>query len=292
MQIGWDIIVMQVIMGLALGSIFVLAASGLTIILGLLDVVNFAHGTFYMLGAYATYAAISLSGSFTVGVISAIIIVALLGGLSERLLLKPLYDKGPLYPLLMTFGLSVCVPDLIKMIYGLIGKVVEYPALLKGAMIIGPLLIPKYRLFIIVLTLLIMTALAVFLKKSNLGMIIRAATHDNLMSNILGVNTSRIWTIGFMIGIGLAALAGALSAPMVASIPDMGVEMTIECFVVVVVGGLGSLGGAVLGGLIIGLVVSFVALFAAEYSNVAIYLSMLVILIIRPRGLLGEEGRL
>lgn len=292
MEIGWDLIGMQIIMGLALGSIFVLAASGLSIILGLMDVVNFAHGTFYMLGAFATYTVISLTGSFVVGVISAIVIVALVGGLFERLLLRPLYDKDPLYPLLMTFGLSVCVPDLIKMIYGLIGKVVEYPDPLRGVLILGPLFVPKYRLFIIVLTMLIMISLLVFLKKSSLGMIIRAATRDNLMTNVLGVNTSRIWTIGFMIGIGMTSLAGALAAPMVAAIPDMGVEMTIECFVVVVVGGLGSLGGAILGGLLIGLAVSFASLLAPEYSNVAIYLAMLVILLVRPRGLIGEEGRL
>ncbi len=292
MHIGWDLIGMQIIMGLALGSIFVLAASGLTIIFGLMDVVNFAHGAFYMLGAYATFTIISFCGSFGVGVVSAIVIVALIGGLCEIFLLRPLYGKDPLYPVLMTFGLSVCVPDLIKMIYGLVGKVVEYPPLLKGAIILGPMFIPKYRLFIIILTMLIMIALGIFLKKSSLGMIIRAATGDKLMTNILGVNTSRIWTIGFMMGIGMTALAGALSAPMVAAIPDMGVEMTIECFVVVVVGGLGSLGGAVLGGLIIGLVVSFVSLWLPEYSNVAVYFSMLVILLLRPRGLLGEEGRL
>ena len=217
--------------------------------------------------------------------------IALIGGLCEIVLLKPLYGKDPLYPLLLTFGLSVCVPDLVKMIYGLIGKVVEYPDGLTGAFMVGTMLVPKYRLFIIILTMLVMIGLGIFLKKSSLGMIIRAATRDNLMTNILGVNTSRIWTIGFMIGVGMTALAGALSAPMVASIPDMGIEMTIECFVVVVVGGLGSLAGAVLGGLIIGLVVSFVSLFAPEFSNVSIYLSMLAILLLRPRGLLGEEGR-
>ena len=273
MHVGWDLIGMQIIMGLALGSIYVLVASGLTIIFGLMDVVNFAHGIFYMLGAYAAYTVISFSGSFTIGVISAIIIVALAGGLCELILLKPLYGKDPLYPLLMTFGLSVCIPDLIKMIYGLVGKVVEYPGNLKGAIILGPIIIPKYRLFIIVLTMLIMISLGIFLKKSNLGMIIRAATRDNLMTNVLGVNTSRIWTIGFMIGIGMTALGGALSAPMVASIPDMGAEMTIECFVVVVVGGLGSLSGAVLGGLLIGSSCQFCVSFGSSVFECG-YLSL------------------
>ena len=129
---------MQMIMGLALGSIFVLAASGLSIILGLMDVVNFAHGTFYMLGAYATYVVISYSGSFWVGVISALLLVAVLGGLVEVFTLKPLYGKDPLYPLLMTFGFSVAIPDLVKMIFGLIGKVVEYPPVLSWRSIGAP----------------------------------------------------------------------------------------------------------------------------------------------------------
>jgi branched-chain amino acid transport system permease protein len=290
-HISWDLIVMQMIMGLALGSIFVLAASGLSIILGLMDVVNFAHGTFYMLGAYATYVVISYSGSFWVGVISALLLVAVLGGLVEVFTLKPLYGKDPLYPLLMTFGFSVAIPDLVKMIFGLIGKVVEYPPVLSGVLSAGPIYISKYRLFIILLTFFIMFSLMLFLKKSSLGMIIRAATRDKLMVNVLGIDTSRIWTIGFMIGVSLAALAGALAAPMVAAVPEMGIEMTVECFVVVVIGGLGSLGGAILGGLLIGQIVSFVSLFAPEYTSVSIFCGMAAVLLWRPRGLFGEEGR-
>jgi branched-chain amino acid transport system permease protein len=291
MQIGWELIVMQMIMGLALGSIFVLAASGLSIILGLMDVVNFAHGTFYMLGAYATYVIIAYSGSFWVGVVSALVVVAILGGFFEFFMLKPLYGKDPLYPLLMTFGLSVAVPDLVKMIFGLIGKAVEYPRELSGVFMVGPLFLSKYRLFIIFITLLIMLSLMLFLRKTSMGMIIRAATRDKLMVNMLGIDTSRIWTIGFIIGVGLAALAGALSAPMVAAVSDMGIEMTVECFVVVVIGGLGSIGGAILGGLLIGQVVSFVSLFAPGYTNVSIFCAMAAILLFLPRGLFGEEGR-
>ncbi|MGA2991220.1 MAG: branched-chain amino acid ABC transporter permease [Candidatus Korobacteraceae bacterium] len=290
-DLSWDVLAMQLFFGLALGSIYVLLASGLSIIYGLLDVVNFAHGTFAMLGAYAVFLAVSLTGNFAVGVASAVVVVAVLGMMAEFLLLKPLYGKDPLLPLLLTFGLSVAIPDFMKIIFGLIGKPVAYPEALSGAIILGPLAFSKYRLFVIFFTLAIMISLWLFLKKSNLGMIIRAATRDSLMVQVLGTNTSRIWSIGFAIGIGLAALAGAISVPMMAATPDMGLEMTMVAFVVTVVGGLGSLGGAIIGGLLIGVIVAFTSLFAGEYATVAMYFCMAVILLIRPRGLFGESGR-
>jgi branched-chain amino acid transport system permease protein len=290
-DLSWDVLVMQLFFGLALGSIYVLLASGLSIIYGLLDVVNFAHGTFAMLGAYAVFLAVSLTGSFAVGVASAVVVVAVLGMVTEFLLLKPLYGKDPLLPLLLTFGLSVAIPDFMKIIFGLIGKPVAYPEALSGATTIGEITFSNYRLFVIFFTLAILISLWLFLKKSDLGMIIRAATRDSLMVQVLGTNTARIWSIGFAIGIGLAALAGAISVPMMAATPDMGVEMTMVAFVVTVVGGLGSLGGAIIGGLLIGVIVAFTSLFAGEYSNVAMYFCMAVILLIRPRGLFGESGR-
>ena len=289
--VSWSVILMQLFFGLALGSIFVLLASGLSIIYGLLDVVNFAHGAFAMLGAYVVFLAVSLSGSFAIGIVSAIVIVAIIGMMVEFFLLKPLYGKDPLLPLLLTFGLSVAIPDLIKIAFGLIGEPVPYPEALSGATTIGPLILSNYRLFIIFFTLAILVSLWLFLKKSDLGMIIRAATRDSLMVQVLGTNTSRIWTTGFGIGIGLAALAGAISVPMMSATPDMGVEMTMVAFVVTVVGGLGSLGGAIVGGLLIGVIVAFTSLIAGEYSNVAMYFCMAVILLIRPRGLFGELGR-
>ena len=181
---------MQLFFGLALGSIFVLLASGLSIIYGLLDVVNFAHGTFAMLGAYVVFLAVSVSGSFAVGIVSAIVIVAIIGMMVEFFLLKPLYGKDPLLPLLLTFGLSVAIPDSIKIAFGLIGKPVPYPEALSGATTIGPLILSNYRLFIIFFTLAILVSLWLFLKKSDLGMIMRAATRDSLMVQVLGTNTS------------------------------------------------------------------------------------------------------
>jgi branched-chain amino acid transport system permease protein len=291
MEIPWNVIAMQLFFGIALGCIFVLLSSGMSIIFGLLDVVNFAHGTFAMLGAYAVFVAVSLSGSFLVGLVSAVVIVALIGMVLEFFLLKPLYGKDPLMPLLLTFGLSVAIPDLIKIIFGLIGKPVNYPEFLTGAVVLGPLALPGYRLFIIIFTLVAVISLTLFLKKSDLGMIIRASTRDSLMVQTLGINVSRIWTIGFGLGVGLAALGGAIAAPMMSATPDMGVDMTMTAFVVTVVGGLGSLGGAIVGGLFIGLVVALTAYVAGEYSSVSMFFCMALILLVRPRGLFGEQGR-
>jgi branched-chain amino acid transport system permease protein len=290
-EIPWNIIAMQLFFGIALGCIFVLLSSGMSIIFGLLDVVNFAHGTFAMLGAYAVFVIVSLSGNFFIGLASAVVIVGLIGMILELFLLKPLYGKDPLLPLLLTFGLSVAIPDLIKVIFGLIGKPISYPEALSQAVTLGPVILPGYRLFIILFTLVAIISLWLFLKKSDLGMIIRASTRDSLMVQTLGINVSRIWTIGFGLGVGLAALAGAIAAPMMSATPDMGVDMTMTAFVVTVVGGLGSLGGAIVGGLLIGLVVAFTAFFAGEYSSVSMYFCMALILLVRPRGLFGEQGR-
>ncbi len=292
MELTFTLIITQVLFGLALGAVYIMMASGLTIIFGLLDVVNFAHGTFYMLGAFAAYIVISLFGNFWLGLPCAIILVGLIGWVTESLLIKPLYGKDPLYPLLLTFGFAIAVTDLMRWIFGTIPKVIELPKGFAGSFMAGGIFIPKYRVFIICLTVAVLLFLWFFFKKTNLGMIIRAATRDSLMVRTLGINVPRIWTFGFALGVGLAGMGGAVNSSIVAAVPDMGVEMTVECFVVVVIGGLGSLGGAILGGLIIGQVISFVSLFASDWSNVAIFLTMFLILLVRTRGLFGEAGRL
>ena len=292
MELTWNLIVTQILFGLALGAVYILMASGLTIIFGLLDIVNFAHGTFYMLGAFAAFVTISLFGNFWLGLAFSVIIVGLIGWITESYLIKPLYGKDPLYPLMLTFGFSVAVTDLMRAVFGTIGKIIPLPKIFAGSLMWEGIFIPRYRVFIIFLTLAVLIFLWYFLKKTNLGMIIRAATRDSLMVRTLGIDVPRIWTFGFALGVGLAGLAGGVNSTILPALPDMGVEMTIECFVVVVIGGLGSLGGAILGGLIIGQVISFVSLLASDWSNVAIFLTMLCILLVRTRGLFGEAGRL
>lgn len=292
MELTPTLLLNQMFFGLALGAVYILMACGLTIIFGLLDVVNFAHGTFYMLGAFAAFIVISLFGNFWIGLASSVILVGLVGWVTETFLIKPLYGKDPLYPLMMTFGFSVAVTDLMRGIFGTVGRIVPLPPNFSGSIRWEGLFIPKYRVFIIFLTGGVLLFLWYFLKKTNLGMIIRAATRDSLMVRTLGINVPRIWTFGFSLGVGLAGLAGAVNSTIQSALPDMGVEMTVECFVVVVIGGLGSLGGAILGGLIIGQVISFVSLLASDWSNVAIFITMLLILLVRTRGLSGEAGRL
>jgi branched-chain amino acid transport system permease protein len=283
---------MQVILGLALGAIFILLASGLSMIYGLMDVVNFAHGAFYMLGAYAIYTLNRFLGNFGLGVAFSVIIVALMGSVVELTLLRPLYKRNnPLYPLLLTFGLALAIPDIIKIIYGLVGKSIQYPESLMGSFLLGTLVIPKYRVFVIIFTFTTLIALWLFLKKSDLGMILRASTRDKEMVDILGVSVPKVMTAGFTMGIALAALGGSIAAPMVAVEPDMGVNIIMQSFVVTVIGGLGSLGGAIIGGIIIGQVVSLTSLLAGAYADVAIYFAMATILLLRPRGLFGEIGR-
>jgi branched-chain amino acid transport system permease protein len=283
MELSWNLIVTQILFGLALGAVYILMACGLSIIFGLLDVVNFAHGTFYMLGAFAAFVTISLFGNFWLGLAFSVIIVGLIGWITESYLIKPLYGKDPLYPLMLTFGFSVAVTDLMRAIFGTIGKIIPLPKIFAGSLMWEGIFLPKYRVFIIFLTLAVLIFLWYFLKRTNLGMIIVRA---------LGINVPRIWSFGFALGVGLAGLAGGVNSTILPALPDMGVEMTIECFVVVVIGGLGSLGGAILGGLIIGQVISFVSLLASDWSNVAIFLTMLCILLVRTRGLFGEAGRL
>jgi branched-chain amino acid transport system permease protein len=292
MEITPTLVINQILFGLALGAVYILMACGLTIIFGLLDVVNFAHGTFYMLGAFAAFVIVSLFGNFWIGLASAVIIVGVIGWATESFLIKPLYGKDPLYPLMLTFGFSVAVTDLMRGIFGTIGRIVPLPKGFTGSIMWEGIFIPKFRIFIIFLTLGVLIFLWYFFKKTNLGMIIRGATRDSLMVQTLGINVSRIWTFGFALGVGLAGLAGAVNSAVQSALPDMGVEITVECFIVVVIGGLGSLGGAILGGLIIGQVISFVSLLASDWSNVAIFITMLLILLIRTRGLFGEAGRL
>lgn len=287
-----ELLIMQAILGLSLGAIYVLMASGLSIIFSLLDIVNFSHGAFYMLGAYGVYFFLNYFNiNFYISLFFSILVVSLIGIIVEKIFLKPIYGRDQLHPLVLTFGLSLIIPDIIKIFFGLIGKNIPYPTELGGAYIWGSVIVPKYQLFIIVVAFVSLVLVVLVINKTNLGMILRACTQDSLMTRLLGINSSKIWTIGFMVGVAFAALAGGIIAPIVSAIPDMGVTILLPSFVIVVVGGLGSLEGAIIAGLTIGIVSSFVSLFAPAYTDVAIFFIMAIVLIIRPRGLMGHLGR-
>ncbi len=282
----------QVFTGLVLGGIFVLLAIGLSLIFGLMTVVNFSHGALYMLGAYFGFLLITYTGSFTVALIVAPLMVGALGLLIERFLIRPLYGRSPDDPLLLTFGLSLVIVEVARLIWGKIGLTLDPPRALGGAVNLGFTYFPTYRLFVIAVTAVVLVALWLFLEKTNVGLVIRAGSRDPLMVRALGFDVGRIWFLVFGIGTGLAGLAGILAGPMRGAYAEMGVTIIIESFVVVVVGGMGSLVGAVVSGLLIGQVVSLTTFFAPKLAEIVVFITMAIVLLLRPSGLFGEAGLL
>jgi branched-chain amino acid transport system permease protein len=284
------LIASQAFTGLGLGVIFVLLAVGLSLIFGLMGVTNFAHGSLYMLGAYFTFTLLGLTGNFWVALFGGAILVGVFGMATEAALLRPLYGRSIDDPLLLTFGLSLVLVEAVRLIWGKGGLELNTPAELTGAVDLGFIVFPQYRVFVIGLTAVVLIALWLFLTRTNVGLIIRAGTRDPLMVRALGFNFNAIRTAVFGIGAALAGLAGALVGPLGGVYAEMGVNIIIESFVVVVVGGMGSLLGAVIAGLLIGEVVSFTTLYAPKFSHLAVFVVMALVLIVRPSGLFGEAG--
>ena len=285
-----DLIGLQLFTGLALGAVYVLLAIGLSLIFGMLTVVNFAHGAFYMLGAYVGLYLLSIGANFWVALLLVPLLVGVVGLGVERTLIRPLYGRGIDYPLLLTFGLSYVIVELVRIAFGKSGYPVDTPELLQGAVDIGVGYFPLYRLFVIGATGVILLGLWLFLERTSFGLIIRAGARDPEIIRVLGVNVSKVWLIVFGIGTGIAGLAGLLAAPLQGVIPEMGGPILAEAFVVTVVGGMGSLLGAVLAGLLVGVVVSITSLFAPEMAKVSIFALMAVVLLIRPQGFFGRAG--
>ena len=282
----------QVFTGLVLGGIFVLLAIGLSLIFGLMTVVNFAHGALYMLGAYFGVFLLGYTKSFWVALIVAPLMVGALGLLMERFLIRRLYGRSPDDPLLLTFGLSLILIEGVKVFWGKIGLTLDPPRALAGAVDLGFMAFPAYRLFLIAVTVAMLVGLYFFLGRTNIGLIIRAGSRDPLMVRALGIDLGRVWLVVFGIGTALAGLAGILAGPMRGAYAEMGVTMVIESFVVIVVGGMGSLLGAVVAGLLIGQVVGLTTLFIPKAAEIMVFLVMAVVLLVRPSGLFGETGLL
>ncbi len=280
----------QVFTGLVLGMIYVLLAIGLSLIFGLMTVVNFAHGALYMLGAYFGVFLLTYTKSFWVALIVAPLMVGALGLLMERFLIRRLYGRSPDDPLLLTFGLSLILIEGVKVFWGKIGLTLDPPRALAGAVDLGFMAFPAYRLFLIAVTVAVLIGLYFFLERTNIGLIIRAGSRDPLMVRALGIDLGRIWLVVFGIGTALAGLAGILAGPMRGAYAEMGVTMVIESFVVIVVGGMGSLLGAVVAGLLIGQVVGLTTLFLPKAAEIMVFLVMAVVLLVRPSGLFGEAG--
>ena len=280
----------QVFTGLVLGMIYVLLAIGLSLIFGLMTVVNFAHGALFMLGAYFGVFLLTYTKSFWIALIVAPLMVGALGLLMERFLIRRLYGRSPDDPLLLTFGLSLILIEGVKVFWGKIGLTLDPPRALAGAVDLGFMAFPAYRLFLIAVTVAVLIGLYFFLGRTNIGLIIRAGSRDPLMVRALGIDLGRIWLVVFGIGTALAGLAGILAGPMRGAYAEMGVTMVIESFVVIVVGGMGSLLGAVVAGLLMGQVVGLTTLFLPKAAEIMVFLVMAVVLLVRPSGLFGEAG--
>src|SRR2546425_1401212 len=231
LDIPLSVLAAQVFTGLVLGMIFVLLAIGLSLIFGLMTVVNFAHGSFYMLGAYFGFFLLGRTGNFWVSLVIAPLMVGTFGLLVERFLVRRLYGRGPDDPLLLTFGLSLVMVEGARMIWGKIGLTVDPPKQLAAAVNLGFMNFPIYRLFVIAVTAAVLVALWLLLEKTNVGLIIRAGSRDALMVRALGLNLNRVWLLVFGIGIGMAGLAGVLAGPVRGGYAGMGAEIIIDCFV-------------------------------------------------------------
>jgi branched-subunit amino acid ABC-type transport system permease component len=282
----------QALSGLTAAMFLFLIAAGLSLIFGVLRVLNFAHGTFYMLGAYAAWQLVQWLGtagwSFWLAVLGAATAVAILGGLVERLLLRHLYAKDELYQLLFTYALVLVLSDVAKILWGTQQKGVARPPALEGATTLFGATIPYYNLFIIALGFGIAAVFWFVLQRTRAGRFIRAAALDRETLGALGVNVGLLYTGVFVLGSFLGGLGGALVTPVRTIVPGMDTEIIVEAFVVVVIGGLGSFWGTFLGALIYGQVLAFGILFFPRFSIFAVFALMAAVLIIRPWGLLGR----
>ena len=281
------LIISQIVNGLVLGFLYVLIAIGLSIIFGMLGIVNFAHGVLFALGAYFALTLRDNVGPWAI--LLAPFFVGLVGMLIESTLLRPLYGKEPLLGLFMTFGIALFIEELIRTLWGAAGRPFNPPTLLSGFIVWGPILVTKYRLFLLVVTATILVALWLFLQRTRFGRIIRAGSRDAEMVSLLGINLRRVFTGVFGLGAALAGVAGVLAAPLWSVVPSMAEQAIMPAFVVVTIGGLGSFGGAVVSGLLVGVSVALTIQFWPAASSAVMYALMVVVLLVRPRGLLGES---
>jgi branched-chain amino acid transport system permease protein len=282
-----DVLLSQLAAGLVLGGLYVLIAIGLSIIFGLLGIVNFAHGSFFALGAYFALTLYQYFG--WPAVLLAPLLVGVVGMVVERTLIHRLYNKEPLISLIVTFALALMIEALLRLIYGGIGQPFNQPPFLSGIYLWGPLLITKYRLTVFLVTMALLAGLWAFLQFTPFGRILRAASRDPEMVGLLGIRLPRVLTAVFGLGCALAGVAGVLAAPLWTVIPSMSENAIMPAFVVVVIGGLGSFAGAVIAGLLVGVVTALTIQFQPDAANAVMYVFMAVILLIRPRGLLGER---
>ncbi|WP_026989084.1 branched-chain amino acid ABC transporter permease [Fodinicurvata sediminis] len=283
----------QFLNGLSYGLSLFLVAAGLSIIFGVLRVLNFGHGTFYMLGGYIAYEAVShiglSDGGFWIAVALSGLVLAVLAAIIERLMLRNLYGREEVYQLLFTFALVLLLSDVIRGLWGTQVLSISFPPGLRGAQDLGLAYYPRYRLFLCLVGIVVAIGIWFVFQRTRWGRIIRAATQDREILGALGINVPLVYLVVFSAGAALAGIGGALAAPALALKPGMDAEIIVECFIVVIIGGLGSLWGAFIGAILIGQLRSIGLYFVPEWEIVLVYLLMVAILVFRPWGLLGKR---
>jgi branched-chain amino acid transport system permease protein len=290
-MISWSNFFSQLFNGLAQGALLALISSGLTIIYGTLGVLNLAHGAMFMMGGYAGYVAFQATGSFVIAVIAGTLFMLLVGVVMERVIIRHFYSRPNEDQLLVTFGLSIVFVEIVRFFFSSDSKTVPAPAVLSGITSLGVMFYPTYRLAVVGIVAVALLALFIVLYKTRLGMIVRAGIEDAVMVDSLGIDVYRVFMVVFGIGAMAAGFAGIVNAPVVSLSPDMGEAILVQTFVVVVIGGVGSFPGAVVGGLIAGEIISLTSMVNPGYAYVMLFAVMTLVLLVRPRGLFGARGR-
>ena len=279
----------QLLLGLVNGSFYAVLSLGLAVIFGLLNIINFAHGALYMLGAVVAWMGLQYLGlNYWVMLILAPIIVGVFGIIVERLLLKHLYKLDHLYGLLLTFGLTLLIEGFFRSLFGVSGQPYSTPKLLQGGVNLGFMYLPIYRAWVIVASLVVCFATWLIIEKTRLGALLRAGTENPKLVEAFGVNVPLVVTLTFGFGVGLAGFAGVLAAPILQVSPLMGQNLIIVVFAVVVIGGMGSIMGSIVTGLALGIIEGLTKVFWPEASTTVVFIIMVIVLLIRPAGLFGK----
>jgi branched-chain amino acid transport system permease protein len=281
----------QALNGLALGAILALVALGLTIVFGLLGFVNFAHGALFMVGAYAGWVVYSQTNNFFLAMLSALLITFIVGIVIERVLIRLYYERPKQDQILVTYGLAIILVEVVRAIFSGQTRLLSTPAWASGIVNVAGIYYPQYRVAVIAISAITLTIIYLVLYRTRIGLIVRAGIDDVVIVNILGINVKRTFMLVFALGAAIAGLSGIVDGPLLAVNPDMGTDVLVQCFVVIVIGGVGSFFGAILGGIVAGEIVSLTTAFAPDYASVMLYVAMAIVLIVRPQGLLGVEGR-
>ena len=290
-MLSWANFWSQAFNGLVLGALLALISSGLTIIYGTLGVLNLAHGAMFMLGGYAGWLAWDYTHSFIVAVIAGSLFVMVVGIIMERGIIRYFYKRPHEDQLLVTFGIGIVFVEAVRFFFGSLSKAVPPPPGLVGITNLGFMLYPTYRIALLGIVAVALIVLYVVLYRTRIGMIVRAGIEDSMMVDALGIDVYKVFMLVFGIGAMAAGFAGIVNAPVVSIAPDVGEAILVQTFVVVVIGGVGSFPGAVLGGLIAGEIISLTSMVNPGYSYVMLFVAMTLVLVLRPYGLLGTVGR-